>query len=297
MKVSCPFCQRKSGLFFKTKDRNRRASEENFHYYRCPGCGLIFLSPIPNNLGEFYTADYYPISPTLEQLEAGARQERYKVDLIRQFVPGGNLLEIGPAVGAFALSAKQSGFEVEAIEMDAGCCRVLEEVVGVRAINTNDTKGALSVSGPYNVIALWQVIEHLPDPLETLEAAAARLKPGGVLAIAAPNPAAFQFRVLGRYWTHVDAPRHVFLIPAQTLIERGQRLGLVPVAVTTSDEGAMGWNQFGWEESLVNLTTRARPRRWLRRLGARLTAFFFSVERRGLLGSSYTIIFRKGEAG
>ncbi|HEX8852159.1 MAG TPA: class I SAM-dependent methyltransferase, partial [Pyrinomonadaceae bacterium] len=177
--------------------------------------------------------------------------------------------------------------------MSADCCRVLEEKIGVRAINSSDTKGALAEAGPYDVIALWHVVEHLPDPLETLAAAAARLNPGGLLVVAAPNPSAFQFRVLGRYWTHVDAPRHVFLIPSELLVERVRSLGLKPLLVTTTDEGGVGWNRFGWEQSLFNLTERARPRHWLRRVGTKLTSMLDSVERQGMRGSAYTIVFQK----
>lgn len=293
MQAHCPFCKTDSPLSFRTRDRNRRVSEEPFDYYRCPACGLIFLSPMPEDLGKYYRQDYYPAALTMEQLEASARPEQYKVDLIRQFIPGGRLLEIGPAAGFFCLVAKRAGFEVEAIEMSPECCRVLEEKIGVRAINSSDTKGALANAGPYDVIALWHVIEHLPDPLETMAAAAARLNPGGLLVIAAPNPAAFQFRVLGRYWTHVDAPRHVFLIPSEVLVARGRALGLRPLLVTTTDEGSVGWNKFGWEQSLFNLTESARPRHWLRRVGTKLTTLLDPVERRASRGSAYTIVFQK----
>jgi len=39
--------------------------------------------------------------------------------------------------------------------------------------------------------------------------------------IAAPNPQAFQFGLMGRYWTHLDAPRHLHLIPAATTFAHG----------------------------------------------------------------------------
>jgi 2-polyprenyl-3-methyl-5-hydroxy-6-metoxy-1,4-benzoquinol methylase len=294
LKLSCPFCQRESSLHFRTKDRNRLISEEVFHYYRCPGCGLIFLSPMPEDLGRYYPPDYHAESVTLEQIEAAATHEQYKIELVQRFVKGGRLLEIGPSVGGFCYVAKRAGFEVEAIEMDEQCCRFLEESVGIRAIHSSDTKGALLESGPYDVIALWHVIEHLPDPFETFEVAAARLKPGGILVIAAPNPASFQFRFLRRYWTHVDAPRHVFLIPSERLVERGHELELEPVLVTTTDEGGVGWNKFGWEQSLFNLTRSSGPRHFLRRVGTRLTALAGPFERRDLSGSAYTIVLRKG---
>ena len=62
---------------------------------------------------------------------------------------------------------------------------------------------------------MFQIIEHLIDPWDTLQAAAESLLPGGVLVVATPNPGAFQFRFLRGRWTHVDAPRHTALIPSR----------------------------------------------------------------------------------
>ena len=284
-------------MYFRTRDLNRRVSEETFDYYRCPGCGLIFLSPVPADLGKYYQADYYhgASPPALSDLAAAARKwEGYKIGIVRRFAPDGRLLEIGPGSGGFAYLAKESGYETEVIEMDEGSCQYLRDVVGVSVIQSNDAAAAMNDGGlgPYDVIALWHVIEHLSDPLATIDAAAARLSPGGILAVAAPNPASFQFRLLGRHWTHVDAPRHVMLIPLETLLRRGEARGLKPVLVTTSDEGAVYWNRFGWEESLFNLTTRWR-RNLLRKIGAGLTSLFSPLERGGLRGSAYTVVFQK----
>lgn len=297
MTAECPFCARKSPVYFRTRDLNRRISEELFDYYRCPGCGLIFLSPIPTDLGKYYPANYYygTSPPSLSELAVAARKwEGYKIEIVRRFVPSGRLLEIGPGGGGFAYLAKDAGYATEVIEMDAGSCQYLRDVVGVGVRHSDDATSVLNgdTSGTYDVIALWHVIEHLSDPLAIIDAAVARLSPGGILVVAAPNPSSFQFRLLGRYWTHVDAPRHVMLIPLKTLLRRGAALGLKPVLVTTSDEGAIGWNRFGWEESLFMLTTRWR-RNLLRKIGTGLTSVFAPVERGGLRGSAYTVVLQK----
>jgi hypothetical protein len=99
--------------------------------------------------------------------------------------------------------------------------------------------------------------------------------------------------VLGRYWAHVDAPRHVYLIPAELLVERAAALGLRPLLVTTTDVGGVNWNRFGWEHSLSKLTTRARPSYYLGRVGSKVTDLVARVEQRGMSGSAYTIIFGK----
>ena len=290
---ACRFCRAECVLSFRTRDFNRRLSPEPFDYYLCPACGLTFLYPIPADLGWYYPPDYYIIPSSVAALAAALPMVRYKLDLLRPFAQSGRLLEIGPACGDFALQAKQAGFEVDTIEMDPRCCEFLVKQVGVRATCTADTLGALQGAGTYEVIALWHVIEHLTEALETLALISARLKPGGVALIAAPNPAAFQFRVLRGRWTHVDAPRHVLLIPLALLVEQARRCGMTAVWMTTDDEGARGWNQFGWEQSLTNFAGGQRAKRRLRRLGSWITRAAERWDRREGQGSAYTVVFRK----
>jgi 2-polyprenyl-3-methyl-5-hydroxy-6-metoxy-1,4-benzoquinol methylase len=274
---------------------NRKLSQERFSYYRCSSCELVFLSPVPANLGDYYPASYYAAPPPVEQAAPEADPERYKIEIVQRFMPGGRLLEVGPAFGAFASLAKRAGYEVEAIEMDARCCQYLTEVLGVRAINSADVCSTIRAAEPYNVIALWHNIEHLPDPWETLEAAASRLLPQGILVIATPNPAALQFRLLGRFWTHVDAPRHLQLIPAPLLLRRAEELGLKALMITAEDKGTLGWNTFGWRESLGNLFRRGSAKGVMRKVGNRISTLLGPVERSGFRGSAYTVVFQKGQ--
>lgn len=291
--VPCPQCKRDSPLTFHTKDFNRRLSLDTFDYYRCPACHLIFLFPIPANLGSYYPQDYYTLPESMQRLDQIAESLRYQIELVQRFVPAGRLLEIGPAYGVFAHLAKKSGFDVEAIEMDERCCEYLTDVVGVRAINSDDPAEVLPTLEQKDVIALWQVVEHLPDPWTVLERAAEKLRPGGILLVAAPNPDAFQFRVLRSRWPHVDAPRHVQLIPAQLLIQRLASSGLEAVMVTTDDQGSKTWNVFGWQKSLENLSNDRRARWLMRRLGWAFGKAVGVLESGEMKGSTYTMILRK----
>lgn len=132
--------------------------------------------------------------------------------------------------------------------MNKQCCDFIQNELGIRTIQVNNLVAAFEGLSGYDVITLWQVMEHLPDPWSTLKAAVEKLLPGGILVISAPNPASFQFRVLGRFWTHVDAPRHLTLIPsdnaaryahtaASTALRPPSRQGIVP----------SGWSSGAWQ--------------------------------------------------
>ena len=281
------------GAAFDTRDFNHTVSNDIFHYAKCVQCGLTSLVNVPEDLAPYYVSGYHMQPASAAAIEAGVEHEKYKIDLVRKFVPSGRLLEIGPSWGAFCLLAKRAGFSVEAIEMDPDCCDFLTSRIGVRAICRRDEAAALSEAAPPDVIAAWHVLEHLRDPWRLIDAAADRLAPGGVLVLAVPNPDALQFRVLGRYWTHVDAPRHLHLIPANLLRSRAERAGLRQELCTTTDTGSLGWNEFGWVYSLPHLVSGRLAKRLLRRAGLSISAASAFAERREGAGSAYTAVFRK----
>jgi len=278
---------------FRARDVNRRISKKTFDYYRCGECDLIYIWPIPADLNDYYTNKYYTVPDTLAQLEAGAENERYKIDIVRQFATTGRLLEIGPAYGSFLLLAKKTGFSVEAIELDARCCAFLSDVAGIKAFHCSEPSEALKDAGTYDVVTLWHVIEHLPDPWRTLDSISRSLLPRGILVIAAPNPHAFQFRVLNRYWPHVDAPRHLELIPLPLIEVHLKPLGLETVWKTSLDKGTLIWNTFGWEMFFGNMTDVRFVKRRLRKIGRILSRIVGPIDRMPDRGSAYTAVFRK----
>ena len=291
--AGCPLCKTDARLLFRIRDMNHRISREKFNYYRCQSCDLIFLLPIPANLGEYYPKQYYSMPASLEQLEAGAEGDRYKLEIVRRFAASGRLLEIGPAYGGFALLAKKAGYSVETIEMDPQCCDFLEKVAGIKAIHSSEPAAALKGGAQYNVITLWHVLEHLPDPWGSLEMIAKSLVPGGILILAAPNPRSFQFKVLGRFWPHVDAPRHVELIPLPLIERQLTAHGLDTVWTTTTDKGTLGWNVFGWEVFFANWSNHRFLKRRLRKIGRLISRIFGPLDRMRNYGSAYTAVFRK----
>jgi 2-polyprenyl-3-methyl-5-hydroxy-6-metoxy-1,4-benzoquinol methylase len=291
---ACPHCGSAVRPRLTARDRNRRLSAERFRYWECEACGLIFVSPVPEGIGRFYPADYYTLPISRDELVRVSRpHEEYKVDHIRSLAPTGRLIEVGPGIGGFAALAQDAGYAVEAIEMDARASEYLRSVVGVTVYETDDPAAALRREGPFDVVAMWHVIEHLPDPFDALRAIAEALCPGGVAVIAAPNPSALQFRLFGSRWTHLDAPRHLFLIPIATLLQAAEELGLEVVDVTTTDPGTLGWNLFGWRETLAHSVRGRYPAHALRLLGTVPAKLAAPLERRGQRGTTYTVALRR----
>jgi 2-polyprenyl-3-methyl-5-hydroxy-6-metoxy-1,4-benzoquinol methylase len=287
---ACPLCAHDAAVAFSVGDRNRGIASRPFDYRRCGSCGTYFLDPVPADLARHYPPDYHGF-PSASELARVVRWEKPKLKLLRGMVRSGRLLEIGPGIGAFARAAVLAGYDVTAIEMDARCCEYIEAVVGAHAICSDRPAEELGSLARFDVIAMWHVLEHLTDPWGMLEQAASALAPEGALLVAMPNPQSLQFRLLGRYWAHVDAPRHLYLIPAATTIRKAEQLGLRHVATTSSDLSGRRWDRFGWEYAIRRQPAR-RPRSkatWAASM--LLTAAMSPIEARRLAGTTYTSLF------
>jgi 2-polyprenyl-3-methyl-5-hydroxy-6-metoxy-1,4-benzoquinol methylase len=288
--TACPLCGRMATSLLRARDLNRRTTDETFLYHRCPACFLIFLFPIPPEPARFYVSDYYSAPSSLEQLEAEAASEDYKIEHVRRFSAGGRVLDIGAGYGRFVYLAHKAGYHVDAIEVDDGCCDFITRMVGTRAIAHGRPEVPLAELAPYDVITSWHALEHMADPWSVLGAAVNNLKPGGWLILSTPNAESLQFRLFGRYWAHLDAPRHVQLLPLDLVTREVTRDGRMRrVDVTTTDRGSLTYNELGWAWSLRNLTRVKRT--W--RLGRALARAVHRYEQTRMRGSCYTVVFRK----
>ena len=246
------------------------------------------------NLGDFYPTDYYEIPATKADLASRASAlQGPKLDIVRRYHAYGRLLEIGPAYGLFSYLAKLNGFDVTAVEMDARCVDFLRSTVGIQVVYGLASAELIQPLPLFDVIVMWQVIEHLADPWSFLDELAMHLAPGGTVIIDTPNPDAFQFRLLAGRWTHVDAPRHTTLIPASVLTARLARHGLACCLLETDGPIAIGYNSFGWAYSLKNMFIHSMGQRIAFFLGRVLGKLLAPVERTGNRGSTYTAVFKK----
>lgn len=293
MTAICPLHGVPAPRLLAAHDSNRRIDGGPFVYHRCPDCGWVFLQNVPHDLSRYYPEDYYPVPSSTAELSAASRHERYKVDIVQRFKRNGRLCEIGPAHGAFALLARRAGFDVTAIEMSAECCRSLRDLAGVQAVHSDEPAAELQRLGAFDAIVLWHVIEHLRDPLRVLGSAAQALSPGGILVVAAPNPEAWQFGVLGPRWPHLDAPRHVSLVPAPTLRRELQKLGLRPLWTTCLDPGSRSWNRFAWQTAAANLASSRIARAGLAVAGRLLAECLRPWDDREDRGSGYTLVLQR----
>lgn len=292
----CPYCGGATRFRFSASDWNQHSTPENFDYRQCASCALIFIDPLPRDIGRFYVRQQYQVPASAENFELRASAESWKVDLIRPHVLSGDLLEVGPATGEFATAARSAGFSPTLVEMDDACVTFLREKLGHHVVQSDDPVKALRDLGLFDAICVWQTIEHIPRFWTFVAEAALHLRPGGALVVSTPNPVSFQARLLGRTWPHADVPRHLYLVPPNWLLRACQNLGLRPALVTTRDAGTLGLNHYGWYLWVRNRFGRVLSEKRVKAWATRLTRLFARRELSEGEGCCYVAILTKDRA-
>lgn len=206
--VICNLCgSSESSPFFSRVDR---FSGDVFEFVSCNQCGLIYLSPRPtqSELGGYYPSGYEAYN-SFESLSVDMQRAlNIQLKFIERFAQGRRrLLDVGCATGNFMQVSKLQGWDAHGIELIASAAQIAQEKHG-----TNVKIGSLeTVEYPdryFNIITLWDVLEHLPDPEGALKHCHNLLVPGGLLIFSIPNLKSFDRYLFGRVWIGWDAPRH-----------------------------------------------------------------------------------------
>ena len=166
---------------------------------QCASCEAVFLSPARQESAaeSLYSQDYFTEREGYffhDGVVDGSGQEsphiadfRAGLALIEAHaLPSGSLLDVGCATGSFLSLARAKGWECRGVEVSAFAAARARERTGCE-IFCGKLEDAPFASGAFDVITMWDLLEHLEDPLEGLEKARRLLKPGGVLLVNTPN--------------------------------------------------------------------------------------------------------------
>jgi len=197
--------------------------------FQCAACGLGRAQAPAFDPAAYYTHGYFSgdrADGYADYLGAEAvlrREFARTVDFIRRYRRGGKLLEIGCAYGFFLQEARRH-FTVSGIELAkdaAAYCR--RQGLAVEAGTADDAKRG---SGPFDVIVLLDVIEHLPDPHATMAALARALAPDGVIVLTTGDFASLAARALRSGWRLMTPPQHLWFFTAASMARLGAGAGL-----------------------------------------------------------------------
>jgi len=200
-----------------------RRLPDRIHYrmVKCNACGLVRSDPVADaaTLGELYRQSTFDYGPEVTNLRR--TYGRY-LDRLEAFgVHKHSLLEIGCGNGFFLEEAQARGYaDVRGVEPSSEA--IAEAAPGVRErIVCDMMRPGLFAEASFDVVCLFQVFDHLPDPVGVLSESRRVLKPGGFALILNHNIEALSARLLGERSPIIDL-EHTFLFTTATLSRLAQ---------------------------------------------------------------------------
>jgi 2-polyprenyl-3-methyl-5-hydroxy-6-metoxy-1,4-benzoquinol methylase len=211
-----------------------------FMVVQCRECGLAYTNPRPSvrSLAQFYAQDYRPHQFAHARARPPHWWQRLPLlrqgqDLARKALPihgQGRLLDYGCGSGSFLLRMRRQGWTVTGLDMAEAVVERLRSEFGLHALTGSLPHPALD-DASFDVITMWQALEHVHEPLETLQAAHKLLVPGGKLLVSVPNIGSLAFRWFGLAWNGLDLPRHLVHFTPATLRHILQRAGFRAIRI------------------------------------------------------------------
>jgi SAM-dependent methyltransferase len=181
--LECPLCRQhvlRALVAIEVPDRRQLA--------RCEGCGLVRLVAERPSRGDYWEDDTLGVNVySNDEVRAEMRQryERYLPEIARLRGTRGALLDVGCGIGNFLVAARDAGWKVAGLEVSEKAAAI------ARSRGLDVETGRLEESrwpaGTFDVVTLWDVVQHLEAPAVTLRIVHEKLRPGGVVFFETPN--------------------------------------------------------------------------------------------------------------
>jgi len=214
---------------------------------RCRACDLVrTLGAIEDAPTQYPVFDQSP-GPAMWLLRQGTAQLlRERARLVGRLAPAGRLLDFGCGSGAFARLMARRGYDVVGIEPFSLGNPAVGERLRLLRVRLESVEQSI---GSFDVITLWQVLEHVADPGALLVRLVRLVAPGGIVIVSVPNFASWQRRLFDDGWFHLDPPRHITHFEPHTLRAVLGRAGLDIVLERTFH---LEYGPIGWLQSALN---------------------------------------------
>ncbi len=234
--VRCPLCGADDYRVRIEDTMGTRVTDPRVHYtctssafgehgriVECRSCSLVYMNPRPHH--EAVVENYGDVEDHEYIEEEQGRLETFaeSLHLVQRYRRSGHLLDVGCHVGTFLTLAQQAGFDVAGVEPSRWGAEIARSRLD-GAIHCGAVEDAPLPEGGYDVITLWDVIEHLPDPALDIRAIHSALRPGGIFAVSTMDVDSLFAKIAGKRWPWY-MQMHLVYFSRQTLCEMLRREG------------------------------------------------------------------------
>ncbi|HUS04428.1 MAG TPA: class I SAM-dependent methyltransferase [Dehalococcoidia bacterium] len=197
-------------------------------HVKCQRCHLVYVNPIKkeNEINKDYS-QMKSIDATIVR-ESRLRATKLQVQLINKYSNSTSLLDIGCGEGFFLSNAANAGYRTKGIELSQDAAAYAKREFGLD-IEAGAFEDVQFPGNYFDVVTLWQVLEHIPHPLEILKEAHRILKPGGLIAASTPDIEGIPSMMLRRKWWNIRRI-HINQFSTKTLMDILQNAGFKNVS-------------------------------------------------------------------
>jgi len=191
----------------------------------CTQCGLNAIHPklSLNEMEKYYPTDYVSFPKAVEDEKFSLKRLDRKIGIKRRckvinqrVEKTGRILDIGCATGNFLRGMQEFGWDCYGIEPSEYAANYAIKRFNLQVIHGYLTEH-LFEENYFDVVSLWDVFEHLPEPKNDLSIIKTILKPGGMLIITTPNVDSWGRKIFKEHWVGWDVPRHYHVFSPITI--------------------------------------------------------------------------------
>jgi SAM-dependent methyltransferase len=209
-----------------------RFVRDGFHIVECIACGLVYVGEDPATIdfGRLYDESYYSggqdgaFADYIGQATARRAAAHRRLFTLRRLKRGGRLLDVGCAAGFFLVEA-QAGFRVRGVELSEFASRFARDEFGLDVV-TGTLHEAAFDKASFDLVTLWDVIEHVPDPAAVLSEVARVLAPDGRAVLTTGDIGSAYARSRGADWHLMTPPWHLYFFSRATMATLATKAGL-----------------------------------------------------------------------
>jgi SAM-dependent methyltransferase len=192
--------------------------------YRCLTCGLMFVFPQPSSeeLVQLYDSDYYRrgdkylIGDEAKTESLTCDEDAQKLKVVKTYKSAGRLLDVGCAMGGFLSLARREGFDVQGVEVSEFCAQYVKKHHDID-VHNGDLLSAQFHANMFDVVTMWDVLEHLGDPQGAVSEAYRIIRPGGFLCVSTGDSGSVCARIMAKLWHLLTPPQHLFYFTKKSL--------------------------------------------------------------------------------
>ena len=244
--IKCTACKDSENIIVFRKD--------SLSLRQCLKCGTVFLGGYSNEfLPELYA--YYDKYANLGKEEAfdpitGARCQDL-LSWFSRFGIGREVLDVGCGLGQFVEVANRSGWIAEGLELSRGAVNFARRQ-GL-AVQELDFLSSAIKPNSYDLVTLFEVIEHVPNPAAFLRRAEEIVRPGGLVYLTTPNFASADRRLLGRGWKILHREHLTYFTPRtlRALVKKTSRFEILHLETRNVSMAALRALGFGLFPCLI----------------------------------------------